>query len=501
MEDWWQQVVAAGLMGVERRPIPAAPAGVPVRADATETDRLLDAAALMGAVLLAAPVPGTVTDSADAAAAATPAEERPEAPAKAAQLLQLITVQNPAGADSLEPLVTTWCAAAERHGRRLPHRLLPEMLELATRRTGLRAPIRPVLGARGEWLAGQHDRWRWAAPSPAAEPTPVAEPTRAASAAAGPDPDDWARLPHEQRVAVLGEVRAVDPGRARTLLEHTWDRDPAKARRAHLEVLAEGLTEADEPLLEAALDDRAASVREAAHRLLDRLPDSARAARMADRLRPLISTHGLLRRTIEVALPDDPDPIGVRDGLTTARHGSKRGGWLRALTRGAPLDVWTEASGAAPGATFERIQSVDAKAGIREAVILRRDAEWAEAILAVEADLDPGLLLVLPPRRRTEISTTRVQRAKPADLRVLIDTLPGPISPDLSVVLVDAARASVPQHDVIQHLVDRATHLHPACLPALQRWQAKLSRGPVESGLRQLIQFLSLTQTIDEAFT
>ena len=49
-----------------------------------------------------------------------------------------------------------------------------------------------------------------------------------------------------------------------------------------------GLGLADEPFLESCLDDRARPVREEACRLLDRLPGSARAARMADRLRPFM---------------------------------------------------------------------------------------------------------------------------------------------------------------------------------------------------------------------
>ena len=56
-------------------------------------------------------------------------------------------------------------------------------------------------------------------------------------------------------------------------------------------------------------------MREEACRLLDRLPGSARAARMADRLRPLLTTHGTLRKHLEVGLPDDPDDAAVRDGL------------------------------------------------------------------------------------------------------------------------------------------------------------------------------------------
>ena len=104
-----------------------------------------------------------------------------------------------------------------------------------------------------------------------------------------------------------------------------------------------GLGPDDEPFLERRLDDRARSVREDAAELLDRLPGSARAARMADRLRPLLTTHGTLRKHLEVELPDDPDAAAVRDGLVDPGPGvSKRACWLEQIVAGAPLEVWTE---------------------------------------------------------------------------------------------------------------------------------------------------------------
>ncbi|WP_034723140.1 DUF5691 domain-containing protein, partial [Intrasporangium chromatireducens] len=124
-------------------------------------------------------------------------------------------------------------------------------------------------------------------------------------------------------------ARRSSPASGRALVESTWDRDSAGARRAHLEALRVGLGPDDEELLERALDDRAASVREVASALLDALPGSARAARMADRLRPLLHQRGVRKRGLEVSLPDEPDAAGWRDGLTAPPRGrSARGWWL-----------------------------------------------------------------------------------------------------------------------------------------------------------------------------
>ena len=113
------------------------------------------------------------------------------------------------------------------------------------------------------------------------------------------------------------------PAAARDLLEAQWTTVSAKVRADAVRALGPGLSAADEPLLERALDDRAKSVREAAAAMLDRLPASARAARMADRLRRLVRVRGTLVRHLEVDVPDAPDEAAVRDGLTAPAKGGR----------------------------------------------------------------------------------------------------------------------------------------------------------------------------------
>ena len=85
----------------------------------------------------------------------------------------------------------------------------------------------------------------------------------------------------------------------RARIPERWETDSAQDRALAVAALAVGLGPADEPFLERCLDDRAKGVREEAQRLLDRLPGSARAARMAARLRPLISVSGTLRKELD----------------------------------------------------------------------------------------------------------------------------------------------------------------------------------------------------------
>src|SRR5262249_56761837 len=103
----------------------------------------------------------------------------------------------------------------------------------------------------------------------------------------------------------------TEPERALALVKETWSGEKAPDRATIVEELATGLGPGDEPFLEAALDDRAKSVRAAAAMVLAALPSSRFATRMADRLRPPVATR---RGKLTVELPDDPDAAARRDG-------------------------------------------------------------------------------------------------------------------------------------------------------------------------------------------
>ena len=246
---------------------------------------------------------------------------REAAPSPAVQILELLLTQGPVAAAARDLLARHWLETAAAANRVVPPRLLPALLELGTTRpAAVRRAIAAAVGERGAWLAARNPEWRWLA-----------------------TPDDVRETSSEALAEVL-TLRRSDPSAGRALVEETWETDGAQARAAGVALLAEGLGPDDEALLERCLDDRAKSVREEAARLLDRLPGSARAARMADRLRPLLTVTGTLRKRLEVGLPDDPDASGVRDGLVEPpRNVSRRAFWLRQIVAGAPLSVWTDA--------------------------------------------------------------------------------------------------------------------------------------------------------------
>jgi hypothetical protein len=148
-------------------------------------------------------------------------------------------------------------------------------------------------------------------------------------------------------------MRARDPDRARAWLEDSWANEPPEAREAFVAVLAIGLSPADEPFLERALDDKRKAVRQGAVQCLARLPESAHARRNLERLAPLISCSekktGLLgklsKRRLTVELPASIDKAAQRDGIDVKVPAQLKVGertfWLMQMMALAPAQHWT----------------------------------------------------------------------------------------------------------------------------------------------------------------
>ncbi len=149
-------------------------------------------------------------------------------------------------------------------GMRAPDRLLPGVLARGVKIPRLRPLLLPVIGERGRWLASLNPAWRYAAV----------------------DPTDFEQLRATWRDDPAGRpflattMRRRDPAVARRLIESTWRAESELIRRDLLAALETGLSMADEPFLERALDDRDAQVRRKAADLLACLPQSRLVARM-----------------------------------------------------------------------------------------------------------------------------------------------------------------------------------------------------------------------------
>lgn len=231
-------------------------------------------------------------------------------------------------------LIEEWSKLAQGAGRQLPPQFVP--LALGHLNPTDAAGFGDVLGPTGQWLASMNPDWKVA--------FAVAEPSR----------ERWLSGTFEERRQELLALRKHDPAQAREWLQETWAKDPPDEREAFLRSFITGLSLADEPFLEAALDDKRKPVRQAAVQLLASLPDSHLSRRHCTRLDALVSAEekkGLLAKLgkqklrLAIALPEAIDKVAQRDGVEAKppahRKIGERAFWLSQMVALALPSYWT----------------------------------------------------------------------------------------------------------------------------------------------------------------
>ena len=387
----WQDLVTASLIGTERAVVPAVqipgrPAGDDAAAGSSRSD---PADVLLGraALLTAARRAGRMPDHAEPLPAAGPDPRPAVGPAAGRRLARMLGGEHP-------DLLTEWLTAAVTRGLRPPAQLLPALLDRARRVSPADPELRRLAvqagGARARWLAGLNPDWTFAAD----------EPGQARTRERGQDA--WRLGDAGQRRGYLTTLRAADPDAARDLAAASWDKAGAGERVMFLSVLAAdptgttgttgttGLSRADEPLLEAALDDRADDVRSWAAYLLTTLPGSALGQRMADRaLRCLRIERGIRGTRLIASPPAECDAAMRRDGIAPGPGAGRsqladRTRLMLEVVARTPLRTWTHAF-AMPPATIVTVRSGDWApvlfTGWSRAAIAQRDQDWMTALI------------------------------------------------------------------------------------------------------------------------
>jgi hypothetical protein len=265
--------------------------------------------------------------------------------------------------------------ALAQTGHRVPEFLLPSLLEKGKRLVRSRETILPALGNRGRWLAGQNSDWGYAS---------LAIDTWEGLW------DEWETAMPSQRQALLRQLRTTHPERGRQILEQSWRTNNSLVRHQIIKILDVNLTLADEPFLEAALDDRSHLVRQAAADLLARLPDSRLAQRMVQHLAGVLSwtPPTAKEQKIIIRLPKEITPDLMRDGIPVIKTEDRAKLQSRLLTQivsRVPLRHWigtwqktpVEIVQAALGSSWPRtLTSAFSTAAIRQ-----NEAAWAEALI------------------------------------------------------------------------------------------------------------------------
>lgn len=321
----WQDLVRIALIGVERQntPLPLESAGPELKAllaqleAAAPETALLQAAGLLTLWRRAGYGPGQVEGGLGQPA---PAESlSPCSPEATAYLTRLLNGHFP-------DLLPEWLETVAAQGQLVPPEHLPDLLEMGRQKLTLRKLITAVAGARGEWLAAQNPDWFYA--------------TR-------PDPQQvWETGAASERLAVLRRLREETPNLALSLLAGSWASEPPENRASFIQALGIRLNPADEPFLEAALDDRRKEVRKSAAELLSRLPESHLCRRMSERLEPLLAfKKGLLGGgSLAVRLPEAYDSGLGRDGVeekTNSTEFGPRAWWLCQMLAAVPPGFWS----------------------------------------------------------------------------------------------------------------------------------------------------------------
>lgn len=401
----WEELVTSALLGTERRGKLAVSESAGQRDDALGrmSDRLTAAGAeealLSRAAALALYRRAGRRPTLDSTPlpAACPPDDRPAIGAAATRRLErLLTAK-------YSDLLPEWLMALAAAGKRISEVELPALLDYGARHRGQSSPptsraltdlIVAVLGQRGHWLAAQNPDWSYAI-------EPVI------------DEGLWETGNRSTRQHLLTELRRRDPNRARALLESTWSSENGDDQSAFLAILAIGLGPADEPFLEAALDNRRQAVRHQAAELLARLPESQLVARMIARVEPLLTFVAgrpgnlLVLRTavkprLSVLLPDECDPAMSRDGIRAKRPANEQIGekayWLRQMLAVIPPSYWSRRWSTTAIHIVNLAGTTDWKAALWDgwvaAALTHADAEWALALLTIQPD-QTALLSVL----------------------------------------------------------------------------------------------------------
>jgi hypothetical protein len=423
MTEWAEHVTAA-LLGTQRRRPPELPDVAEEAGD--QAGRLLAQAALLTVRRRAGWRPGSAEPLAPA-----PVETAAVVPDAAARRIERIL----AGEQSR--VLPEWLAAAAAAGLRVPAGILPDLLDRGRTDRLLRPHIARAAGRRAMWLVLQNPDWAYLVSEPAA-----AEP--------GPgDPDVWETGARGRRLTYLQRLRDVDPGAARATLRGTWASEPAPDRAAFLATFERGLGPGDEEFLEEALADRAKDVRHVAADLLARLPGSAYGRRMAGRAVACLRAERRKTRSREqtwiVVEPPEDGTAALRD-----------------LLAHTPPGTWTELFGLPP---MEVVclpvaddLGRDVHIGWARAAVLRRDAEWARALLkggAVPAELEPAvdLLAALPAAEREAAAADLLRWADGyRDLVRILDRIPGPWAGALADAVLGALADAAGRADAARYL-------------------------------------------------
>jgi hypothetical protein len=406
-------LTAAALLGTARVPV-LPPAPDPLLEEFWQTistenpaAAVLQALALTRALHRAGTKSGMTTDS----VVPCPPESRDFLPAAAVDaLMRLLNGEFP----EVLPEALRLALGSDRV---VPARVLPELLDSATRNHHLRAAVPALAGERGKWIAHRHQKYSWLL-----EGSTVSD-------------DAWDSGSPALRIAWLRQTRATDPSRTAAAISGQWSGEDSSMRESILRVVAESPQPCDETWLETlALKDRRQDTRDLAAAALASLAGSGFRRRAIARVRERVKVERrLLKRVITIMPPDAFDPAWEADGIKEKppQGTGEKAWWLRQMISLVPLADWPAMLGIEENDLFS----------------IHHDPDWQEPLLLGWIDSarrTPGLALA--PQFLTFIAKLDPwppsAAAKTTVMTALLDSFPSAVRYDA----LDGIARDLPPH-------------------------------------------------------
>lgn len=418
MSDY-QRMISAATVGFGGKPLPAGTFDAPVDgnvgavSDAGDpVGSVLRVAGLYAVARRAGQLPLSVEAGTDPAAP----ETRPLITAAHAFLIER--------ALTVRPILDSALADIAAAGLRLPPHLIPGSLRL--QQSGLvTQELWDAIGSGGQWYAIEHYGRNHRALRDVLR-TGLTE---------WPKESDYTHGDTAKRLNWLAAARTLDPDRARDLVAQHWGSEDAESRAALLAAFASPEHHADEPFLEAALDDRAATVRRAAIAVLDDRSDSRYLDRMKTRAAQIFSVKkSLLGVKITVHPLPAPDAVAIRDGLSSTEP--------EAVVARTPIAFWAEVFGGVTPEKVARALSESTHRPVLAALTLSalrgNDPSWAVPLLrrCLPGNYDTGYdPATAHPAISAEMIRALTNTAQAAPLVGIAAGLPRPFVPDVAAAL------------------------------------------------------------------
>ena len=386
-----------------------------------------------------------------------------------------------------------WMQLAIATNRILPPRVLPDLLDAATKQQALRNAASRLAGERGRWLARRRPEFSWLI-----EGTVVAA-------------DAWDTGTPAERIASLRHILADDPSTAAEIITNHWTGEDAAIREKIVNLVAEHPQPCDEAWLQTlALADRRQEIRDLAAVALMKIPHSAFRTRALARMSACVKVERrLLKRIITITPPDSFDAAWAADGLKAKPpHGiGEKAWWLRQMIGQFPLNDWPEMLGSKGEELFSLSREKDWEdtllAGWIESASRFPDRAICEHFLPFIAKQEPWPAGVTP---RTQLLQTLLEAMPSASRNAMLDQLAKILPPPSALDLltrctgcgIELTEGSA-MMSVIEAQLAEKTSFHNR--PQARALATNIPAAQIQSFLERLAKLPEISSTTEEFAT